>query len=94
MVVLFGAAGEIRTLGTLLAYTRFPVVLVMTASILLRIVALDSKMIIPNITAKSSTNSKNARFSDGPSLAIFAAIFYTDKKTLGRSIMSIASIAP
>ena len=33
MVVLFGAAGEIRTLGTLLAYTRFPVVLVMTASI-------------------------------------------------------------
>ena len=40
MVVLFGAAGEIRTLGTLLAYTRFPVVLVMTASILLRI---DSK---------------------------------------------------
>ena len=45
MVVLFGAAGEIRTLGTLLAYTRFPVVLVMTASILLRIAyrALDSK---------------------------------------------------
>lgn len=43
MVVLFGAAGEIRTLGTLLAYTRFPVVLVMTASILLRIGALDSK---------------------------------------------------
>jgi hypothetical protein len=41
--VLFGAAGEIRTLGTLLAYTRFPVVLVMTASILLRIGALDSK---------------------------------------------------
>ena len=41
--LLFGAAGEIRTLGTLLAYTRFPVVLVMTASILLRIGALDSK---------------------------------------------------
>ena len=41
--VLFGAAGEIRTLGTLLTYTRFPVVLVMTASILLRIVVLDSK---------------------------------------------------
>ena len=39
----FGAAGEIRTLGTLLTYTRFPVVLVMTASILLRIVVLDSK---------------------------------------------------
>lgn len=38
-----GAAGEIRTLGTLLTYTRFPVVLVMTASILLRIGALDSK---------------------------------------------------
>ena len=37
------AAGEIRTLGTLLTYTRFPVVLVMTASILLRIGALDSK---------------------------------------------------
>lgn len=43
MVVLFGAAGEIRTLGTLLTYTRFPVVLVMTASILLHIGALDSK---------------------------------------------------
>ena len=42
-VILYGAAGEIRTLGTLLAYTRFPVVLVMTASILLRIGALDSK---------------------------------------------------
>ena len=41
--VFFGAAGEIRTLGTLLTYTRFPVVLVMTASILLRIGALDSK---------------------------------------------------
>ena len=41
--VPFGAAGEIRTLGTLLTYTRFPVVLVMTASILLRIGALDSK---------------------------------------------------
>ena len=38
-----GAAGEIRTLGTLLAYTRFPVVLVMTTSILLRIVVLDSE---------------------------------------------------
>ena len=38
-----GAAGEIRTLGTLLAYTRFPVVLVMTTSILLRIVMLDSE---------------------------------------------------
>ena len=43
MVLLFGAAGEIRTLGTLLTYTRFPIVLVMTASILLRIVVLDSK---------------------------------------------------
>ena len=37
------AQQEIRTLGTLLTYTRFPVVLVMTASILLRIGALDSK---------------------------------------------------
>ena len=38
-----GAAGEIRTLGRLLTYTRFPVVLVMTTSILLRIVVLDSE---------------------------------------------------
>ena len=30
-----GGAGGIRTLGTLLTYTRFPVVLVMTSSILL-----------------------------------------------------------
>ena len=33
----FGGVGGIRTLGTLLTYTRFPVVLVMTASIPLRI---------------------------------------------------------
>ena len=32
-----GAVGGIRTLGRLLTYTRFPVVLVMTASIPLRI---------------------------------------------------------
>ena len=42
-VTLYGAVGGIRTLGRLLAVTRFPVVLVMTASILLRIGALDSK---------------------------------------------------
>ena len=33
----FGAAGEIRTLGPLLTATRFPVVLVMTTSILLHL---------------------------------------------------------
>lgn len=38
-----GAVGGIRTLVPLLTTTRFPVVLVMTASILLRIGALDSK---------------------------------------------------
>ena len=50
MVVLFGAAGEIRsrryhtaTRKAAKRCTRFPVVLVMTASILLRIGALDSK---------------------------------------------------
>ena len=32
-VLCFGGVGGIRTLGTLLTYTRFPVVLVMTASI-------------------------------------------------------------
>ena len=32
----FGGVRGIRTLGTLLTYTRFPVVLVMTASISLR----------------------------------------------------------
>ena len=40
---LYGGVGGIRTLGRLLTVTRFPVVLVMTASILLRIGALDSK---------------------------------------------------
>jgi hypothetical protein len=39
----YGGVGGIRTLGRLLTVTRFPVVLVMTASILLRIGALDSK---------------------------------------------------
>ena len=37
MGFLFGGAGGIWTLGTLLGYTRFPVVPVMTTSILLRI---------------------------------------------------------
>ena len=40
---LYGGVGGIRTLGRLLTVTRFPVVLVMTASILLRIGVLDSK---------------------------------------------------
>ena len=35
--VLVGGVGGIRTLGTLLTYTRFPVVLVMTASIPLHV---------------------------------------------------------
>ena len=35
LVVFHGGAGGIRTLGTLLTYTRFPVVPVMTSSILL-----------------------------------------------------------
>ena len=39
---LFGAVGGIRTLGRLLAVTRFPVVLVMTTSIPLRISMLNS----------------------------------------------------
>ena len=42
-VTLFGAVGGIRTLGRLLAVTRFPVVLVMTTSIPLRISMLNSK---------------------------------------------------
>ena len=40
---LVGAVGGIRTLGRLLAVTRFPVVLVMTTSIPLRISMLNSK---------------------------------------------------
>ena len=42
-VTLYGAVGGIRTLGRLLAVTRFPVVLVMTTSIPLRISMLNSK---------------------------------------------------
>ena len=41
-VTLYGAVGGIRTLGRLLAVTRFPVVLVMTTSIPLRISMLNS----------------------------------------------------
>ena len=41
--VSFGAVGGIRTLGRLLAVTRFPVVLVMTTSIPLRIFVLNSR---------------------------------------------------
>ena len=37
--VLFGAAGGIRTLGPLLTVTRFPIVLVMTTSIPLQVIA-------------------------------------------------------
>lgn len=43
MVFFLAQQERFEPLGTLLAYTRFPVVLVMTASILLRIGALDSK---------------------------------------------------
>ena len=42
-VTLYGAVGGIRTLGRLLAVTRFPVVLVMTTSIPLHISMLNSK---------------------------------------------------
>ena len=76
-----GAAGEIRTLGTLLAYTRFPVVLVMTASILLRIVVLDSEnhyiRILPKVKHKFI---KPEIFCESVCLANFFSVFYTDKK--------------
>ena len=76
-----GAAGEIRTLGTLWAYTRFPVVLVMTASILLRIVVLDSEnhyiRILPKVKHKFT---KPEIFCEDVCLAIFFSVFYTDKK--------------
>ena len=96
MVVLFGAAGEIRTLGTLLAYTRFPVVLVMTASILLRIVMLDSKNhYIKKLTKVKPKIKKYTIFCAKPRLAIFAAIFYTDKKSCGEGTSwKKTSIAP
>ena len=42
----FGGVGGIRTLGTLLTYTRFPVVLVMTSSILLHEAAVSNSLII------------------------------------------------
>ena len=42
-VTLYGAVGGIRTLVPLLTATRFPVVLVMTTSIPLRILVLNSK---------------------------------------------------
>ena len=47
----FGGVGGIRTLGTLLTYTRFPVVLVMTASIPLQIISKSFKMILMNLSA-------------------------------------------
>ena len=76
-----GAAGEIRTLGTLLAYTRFPVVLVMTTSILLRIVVLDSENhYIKNPIKVKHKFTKSEIFQKRRRLAFFAAIFYTDKK--------------
>ena len=80
-MVFPGAAGEIRTLGTLLTYTRFPVVLVMTASILLRIVVLDSKNYYTKNLRKVKTQfAIHAIFRVPGTLAILPAIFYTDKK--------------
>ena len=92
----FGAAGEIRTLGTLLAYTRFPVVLVMTTSILLRIVMLDSENhYIKKLTKVKPKFKKYTIFCAKPRLAIFAAIFYTDKKSCGEGTSwKKTSIAP
>ena len=91
-----GAAGEIRTLGTLLAYTRFPVVLVMTTSILLRIVMLDSENhYIKKLTKVKPKFKKYTIFCAKPRLAIFAAIFYTDKKSCGEGTSwKKTSIAP
>ena len=93
---MFGAAGEIRTLGTLLAYTRFPVVLVMTTSILLRIVMLDSEdHYIKKQTKVKPKFKKYTFFCAKPRLAIFAAIFYTDKKSCGEGTSwKKTSIAP
>ena len=95
-VILYGAAGEIRTLGTLLAYTRFPVVLVMTTSILLRIVMLDSENhYIKKLTKVKPKFKKYTIFCAKPRLAIFAAIFYTDKKSCGEGTSwKKTSIAP
>ena len=91
-----GAAGEIRTLGTLLAYTRFPVVLVMTTSILLRIVMLNSKNhYIKKLTKVKPKFKKYTIFCAKPRLAIFAVIFYTDKKSCGEGTSwKKTSIAP
>jgi hypothetical protein len=91
-----GAAGEIRTLGRLLTYTRFPVVLVMTTSILLRIVMLDSENhYIKKLTEVKPKFKKYTIFCAKPRLAIFAAIFYTDKKSCGEGTSwKKTSIAP
>ena len=86
--MLSGAAGEIRTLGTLLAYTRFPVVLVMTTSVLLRIVVLDSENHYTKNPIKVKHKfAKSAIFRKGRRLAIFAVIFYTDKKAQGGGVI-------
>ena len=58
----FGAVGEIRTLVPVLPATRFPVVLVMTTSIPLRIAMLNSESYyIRNPHEVKSYFAKNAR---------------------------------
>ncbi len=69
---LFGAVGGIRTLGRLLAVTRFPVVLVMTTSIPLRISMLNSKHHYTKIGCEVNTQfSLFRKKRDGAALRLF-----------------------
>ena len=68
----------------------------MTTSILLRIVMLDSKNhYIKKLTKVKLKFKKYTIFCTKPRLAIFAAIFYTDKKSCGEGTSwKKTSIAP
>ena len=71
-VTLYGAVGGIRTLGRLLAVTRFPVVLVMTTSIPLRISMLNSKHHYTKIGCEVNTQfSLFRKKRDGAALRLF-----------------------
>ena len=68
----------------------------MTTSILLRIVMLDSgNYYIKKLTKVKPKFKKYTIFCAKPRLAIFAAIFYTDKKSCGEGTSwEKTSIAP
>ena len=92
-VTLYGAVGGIRTLGRLLAVTRFPVVLVMTTSIPLRISMLNSKHHYTKIGREVNTQFSLFRKKETgkPSGSARRSFSYSSRSSAARAAICSAS---